>query len=212
MAKEKQSEVPVSPAARPYRDAMEKLAAGDLGAAVRGLLKVQGDFPETEEAYFVEEQLARIRRLWPAEAEKAGLTAENWTLVQERARKRRESAKLPRGAAFVVAVMGVLGAWALLVALAPGVAFLGRIEVPNIFRLVAGVAGAIAIADALGLLKLKWEAVNVFIVLVPVFMIVTFIGLTEAGDALGKVICGAALAAEAGAAWYMSRMSHHFTL
>lgn len=212
MAKEKQSEVPVSPAARPYRDAMEKLAAGDLGAAVRGLLKVQGDFPETEEAYFVEEQLARIRRLWPAEAEKAGLTAENWTLVQERARKRRESAKLPRGAAFVVAVMGVLGAWALLVALAPGTAFLGRVEVPYIFRLVAGIAGVISIADAFALFKLKWEAVNVFIVLVPVFMIVTFIGLTEAGDTLGKVICGAALAAQAGAAWYMSRQAHHFTL
>lgn len=211
MAKEK-TEAPVSPAARPYREAMEKLAAGDLGAAVRGLLKVQGDFPETEEAYFVEEQLARIRRLWPAEAEKAGLTEENWNLVQERAKKRRESAALPKGATFVVGVMAVLGAWALLVALAPGVAFLGRVEVPNIFRLVAGVAGAISIADALGLFKLKWEAVNVFIVLIPVFMIVTFIGVTEAGDALGKAICGLALAAEAGAAWYMSRMSHHFTL
>ena len=212
MAKERSNEAPVSPAAKPFRDAMDKLAAGDLGAAVRGMLNLHLQHTDTEEAYFVEEQLARVRRLWPEEAVKAGLTPEAWTQLQERAAKRRASAKRPKGAELPVAVMGVLGAWALLVALAPGTAFLGRVEVPYIFRLVAGIAGVISIADAFALFKLKWEAVNVFIVLVPVFMIVTFIGLTEAGDTLGKVICGAALAAQAGAAWYMSRQAHHFTL
>lgn len=212
MAKERANELPVSPAVKPFREAMERLASGDLGSAVRGLLQVHLQFPDTEEAYFVEEQLARVRRLWPEEAEKAGLTSEAWTQLQERAARRRASAKRPPGAPFVVGVMAVLGAWALLVAAAPGTAFLGRVEVPYVFRAVAAVAGIVALVDAFALFRLKWEAVNVFIVLVPVFMIVTFIGLTEAGDALGKAICGVALAAEAGAAWYMSRESHHFTL
>ena len=125
---------------------------------------------------------------------------------------RRTEAKRPPGAPFVVAVLAVLGTWALLVAAAPGTAFLGRIEVPYIFRAVAAVAGLIALADAFALFRLKWEAVNVFIVIIPVFMIVTFIGLTESGDAIGKVICGGALLAQATSAWYMSRNSHHFTL
>ena len=211
MAKER-NEPPVSPAAKPFRDAMDKLAAGDLGAAVRGMLQVHTNHLGTEEAYFVEEQLARVRRLWPAESEKAGLTADAWAGLQERAKKRREQAKRPKGAELPVAVMAVLGAWALLVAAAPGTAFLGRVEVPYVFRAVAAVAGLVSLADAFALFRLKWEAVNVFIVLVPVFMIVTFIGLTEAGDVLGKVICGVALAAEAGAAYYMSRQAHHFTL
>ena len=212
MAKAQANEIPVSPAARPFREAMERLAAGDLGAAVRGMLQVHVQYLGTEEAYFVEEQLKRVRRLWPQEAEKAGLTAEVWTQLQERAAKRRAEAKRPKGSEFVVGVMAVLGTWALLVAAAPGTAFLGRVEVPYVFRAVAAVAGLISLADAFALFRLKWEAVNVFIVLAPVFMIVTFIGLTESGDALGKVICGGALLAEAGAAWYMSRQSHHFTL
>jgi hypothetical protein len=212
MAKERANEPPVSPAAKPFREAMERLAAGDLGGAVRGMLLVHSQHTDTEEAYFVEEQLARVRRLWPQESEKAGLTEDAWKLLQERAARRRANAKRPKGAPFVVGVMAVLGAWALLVAAAPGTAFLGRIEVPYVFRAVAAVAGIVALADAFALFRLKWEAVNVFIVLVPVFMIVTFIGLTESGDTLGKVICGTALAAQAGAAWYMSRESHHFTL
>ena len=212
MAKQHANDPPVSPAAKPFRDAMERLAAGDLGPAVKGLLQVHTQHPDTEEAYFVEEQLARVRRLWPQEAEKAGLTEEAWKQLQERAAARRAAAKRPAGAPFVAGVMGVLGAWALLVALAPGTAFLGRLEVPYVFRAVAGVAGLVSLADAVALFRLKWEAVNVFIVLVPVFMIVTFIGLTESGDVLGRVVCGAALAAEAGAAWYMSKQAHHFTL
>ena len=212
MAKAHGNEIPVSPAAKPFREAMDKLAAGDLGAAVRGMLQVHLQYLDTEEAYFVEEQLARVRRLWPQEAEKAGLTDEAWKQLQERASKRRAEAKRPPGAPFVVAVMATIGAWALLVAAAPGAAFLGRVEVPYVFRAVAAVAGIVSLADAWALFRLKWEAVNVFIVLVPVFMIVTFIGLTESGDALGKVLCGAALLAEVGAAWYMSRHSHHFTL
>ena len=212
MAKAQANEIPVSPAARPFREAMEKLGAGDLGAAVRGMLQVHVQYLGTEEAYFVEEQLARVRRLWPQEAEKAGLTGEVWQQLQDRAAKRRSEARRPSGAPYVVAVMAGLGAWALLVAAAPGAAFLGRIEVPYIFRAVAAVAGVVSLVDAYALFRLKWEAVNVFIVLVPVFMIVTFIGLTESGDALGKVICGGALLAEAWAAWYMSRHSEHFTL
>jgi len=212
MAKAQANDIPVSPAAKPFRDAMDKLAAGDLGAAVRGMLQVHTQYLGTEEAYFVEEQLARVRRLWPEEAAKAGLTDETWTTLQTRAAKRRTEAKRPPGAPFVVAVLAVLGTWALLVAAAPGTAFLGRIEVPYIFRAVAAVAGLIALADAFALFRLKWEAVNVFIVIIPVFMIVTFIGLTESGDAIGKVICGGALLAQATSAWYMSRNSHHFTL
>lgn len=203
-------EPPQSPATKPYQDAMERLAAGELGPAVKGMLRIHEQYTETEEAWFVEEQLARVRRLWPAEAEKAGLTSEAWAALQERAAKRKAAAKLPAGGAAVVALLFVIGTWALVVAAAPGVAFLGRIEVPYIFRLVAGIAGAVAVADAFGLLKLKWEAVNVFIVLSPVFMIVTFIGLVESGDMLGRVVCGAALAAQAVAAWYMSKQSHHF--
>lgn len=211
MAKQATNEPLVSPAAKPFRDAMERLAAGELGPAVKGLLQVHEKFLDTEEAYFVEEQLARIHRLWPEEAEKAGLTGEAWKALQERAARRRAEAKAPAGAPFVVGVMSVLGLWALLVAVAPGTAFLGRVDVPYVFRAVAAVAGIIAIADAVALFKLKWEAVNVFIVLAPVFMIVTFIGLTEAGDVFGKVVCGTALAAEVGAAWYMSKQAHHFT-
>jgi hypothetical protein len=62
-------------------------------------------------------------------------------------------------------------------------------------------------------MKLKWEAVNAFIVLSPVFMIATFIGLTEAWDGrdhLAAVLCALALGAEAAAAWYMSKQSHRF--
>ena len=75
-AKAPSNDIPVSPAAKPFRDAMDKLAAGDLGAAVRGMLQVHTQYLGTEEAYFVEEQLARVRRLWPEEAAKAGLTDE----------------------------------------------------------------------------------------------------------------------------------------
>jgi len=140
MAKERANEPPVSPAAKPFREAMERLAAGDLGGAVRGMLQVHLQYPDTEEAYFVEEQLARVRRLWPEESQKAGLTEEAWKQLEERAARRRANAKRPKGAPYVVGVMAVLGAWALLVAAAPGTAFLGRVEVPYVFRAVAAVA------------------------------------------------------------------------
>ncbi len=202
---------PLSPAAKSFQEAMARLSAGDLGVAVRSMLEIHEKHPDTEEALFVEEHLARVRRLWPAEAEKAGLTSEAWNALQERAGKRRAGAKPPREVLGVIALLIAAAAWSFLAAAVPRVAFLGRLEeIPLIFRIVAGVVGALSLATGFGLMKMKWEAVNVFVILAPVFMIVTFIGLTEAGDVLGRVLCGAALAAEIAASWYMSKQSHRF--
>lgn len=194
-----------------YRAAMDALAAGDLGNAVPTLLDIQEKNPETEEAFFSEEHLARVHRLWPAEAEKAGLTAEAWAALQQRAAARR-AGKIPEGQDFVpIVVLVAAAAWCFLLAVAPNAALLGRgPDVPLLFRLVAVVVGSVSAADAFGLMKRKWEAVNVFIVLAPVFMIVTFIGLTESPDLVTRAACVIALAGEAYAAWYMSRNSNRF--
>lgn len=210
MAKEATS-APVSPVTKGYQDAMARLAAGDLTAAVRAMLRLHEEHPATEEAYFVEEQLARVRKLWPAEAEKAGLTADKWSALQSRAAERRAKAVMPNGVRAVVVLLLVAAAWSLLVAAAPRAAFIGKLaEVPLIFRLVAAIVGVTSAATGFAMIRLKWEAVNVFILLAPIFMIATFIGLTETGDAVGKVICGVALAAEVAAAWYMSKHSDVF--
>ena len=202
---------PASPATKPYQDAMARLSAGDLSAAVRSMLDIHQSYPETEEALFVEEQLARVRKLWPAEAERAGLTPEAWHALLERARTRRSGVKPPPAAMAVVALCVAAAAWSFLVAAAPRIAFLGRLEdVALIFRIVGAVTGVMSLLTAFGLMKMKWEAVNAFIVLAPVFMIVTFIGITESDDMLAKVLCAAALAAEVAAAWYMSKQSHRF--
>src|SRR4051812_10233716 len=179
-----------SPVTIAWQDAMTRLAAGDLAAAVPAMLAIHEQHPDREEAFFAEEHLARIRKQWPAEAEKAGLTAETWAAVQRRAVERR-SGKVPVGQDFVpIVTLVIAAAWSFLMVAAPNAALLGRgPEVPLIFRLVALVVGAISAGTAFGLMKLKWEAVNVFIILSPVFMIVTFIGFTESGDVLGKVLC-----------------------
>lgn len=211
MAKNRPETTTSSPATRPYQEAMERLLAGDLSTSVPALLRIHRDHPQTEEAFFAEEQLARVRRLWPAEAEKAGLDDAAWGELQARAAERHATGAMPTGAIAVVVILLALAAWALLVMVAPRAAFLGRMdEVPLVFRLAALVVGLAAAATAFGLLRRKWEAVNVFIILAPIFLIVTFIGLTEAADTLAKVLCGAALAAEIYAAWYMSRNSHLF--
>jgi len=201
----------VSAVTKAYQQAMADLAAGNLAAAVPALLEIHEKNLDTEEAYFCEEQLARVRRVWPAEAEKAGLTAEVWTALQKRAEARR-AGKVPEGQDFApIVVLVAAAAWSFLLAAAPAVALLGRgPEVPLLFRLVAIIVGSVSAGTAFGLMKRKWEAVNVFIVLAPVFMIVTFIGLTESGDAVGKIACGLALAAEIYAAWYMSKHSNRF--
>lgn len=210
MAKKRPETTTSSPATKPYQEAMERLLAGDLSASVPALLRIHRDHPGTEEAFFAEEQLARVRRLWPAEADKAGLTDAAWRELQEREAQRRATGAMPPGARAVVVILLVIAAWALLVMVAPRAAFLGRVDVPLVFRLASLIVGLATAATAFGLLRRKWEAVNVFIILAPIFLIVTFIGLTEAADPLGKVLCGAALAAEIYAAWYMSRHSHFF--
>lgn len=207
----KDYKIPVSAATKAYQDAMAKLSAGDLTSAVKGMLRIHSEHTSEEEAYFVEEQLARVRRMWPAEAEKAGLTAEAWNALQERARARRAGAKLSPADTGVVVLLLVIGAWSLLVAVAPRAAFVGRLaDVPLIFRLVGGVVGLTSAATAFGLMKMKWEAVNLFIILSPIFMVATFIGMTEAAFMAGKIICGVVMAAEALAAWYMSKQARRF--
>ena len=204
-------QIPPSPVTLAWQDAMTRLAAGDLGAAVPAMLEIHEKNPDREEAFFAEEHLARIRRLWPAEAEKAGLTPETWAIVQKRAADRR-AGKVPSGQDFVpIGMLLAAAAWSFLLVAAPNAALLGRgPEVPLVFRLVALVVGAVSAGTAFGLMKLKWEAVNVFIILSPVFMIVTFIGLTESGDIVGRAACVIALAAEIYAAWYMSKHSNRF--
>jgi hypothetical protein len=203
--------IPLSPAAKAYQEAMARLSAGDLGAAVRPMLDIHEQYPDSEEALFVEEQLARARRMWPSEAEKAGLTTDAWNALRERAAKRRAGIKPPPAAMGVIALVIAAAAWSLLAALAPRIAFLGKMEsLPLIFRIVAAVVGAMSLVTGLGLMKMKWEAVNAFIVLAPIFMIVTFIGMTEASDMAGKILCGAALAAEIAASYWMSKQSHRF--
>ncbi len=202
-----------APAPTEFQEAMTALSAGDLSGAVRRMLEIHRENLESEEAYFVERQLARVKRLWPAEAEKAGLDAAAWGALKERAAKRREGRRPPREAMAVIGLLVAVGAWALLVAVAPRTAFLGRVEVPVLFRIVGAAVGVYSLGTAFGLLKMKWEAVNLFLVLSPILLIVTFIGLAEAweaGDLLAKGICGVALLAEAAAAWYMSKNSHLF--
>ena len=205
---------PPSPASQAYSTAIRQLADGDFTTSIKALLEVQEKYPDTEEAYFVEEQLARVRRNWPAEAEKAGLTNEAWAALQARAAARRAGTKPPQGAFGVITLLVVVAAWCLAVTFAPHAAFLGKVdEVPLIFRIVSCVVGLVSAATAFGLMKLKWEAVNAFIVLAPVYMVITFIGVTssfEAHDVVAKIICLAALAAEIAAAWYMSKQSHRF--
>lgn len=203
---------PTSPVTRAYQDAMARLAAGDLSKAVPALLDIHASFSETEEAFFAEEQLARVRRLWPVDAEKAGLTADAWSAVQKRAADRR-AGRVPKGPDFApIVVLIAAAAWCFLLTAAPAAAFLGRgpADVPLIFRLVSAVIGAVSAATGFGLMKMKWEAVNVFIILSPVFMIVTFIGITESADVVGKGACVLALAGEIYAAWYMSKHSNRF--
>jgi hypothetical protein len=196
---------------RAYQAAMAKLAAGDLTAAVRSMLALHEAHPDSEEAFFVEEQLARVRRLWPAEAEKAGLNAAAWTALEARSTARRATRKPAPGDLYVIGVLLAAAAWTLLLAAAPHAAFLGQgPDVAPIFRLVAAVVGLVSAGAAFGLMKMKWEAVNVFIILSPVFMIVTFIGITESPTLVGKAACTVALAAEIGAAWYMSKHSRRF--
>jgi hypothetical protein len=203
---------PISPVTVAFQQAMAKLSAGELGVAIPAFLEIQTQHPESEEALFCQEQLERVRRLWPAESEKAGLTTEAWNSLQTRAAARK-AGKAPRGPDFAPIVLLVaVAAWCFALILAPHAAFLGRgpAAVPLIFRIVAFVVGAVSAGTAFGLMKMKWEAVNVFIILSPVFMIVTFIGFTESTDLTGKIVCALALAGEIYAAWYMSKFSHRF--
>ena len=195
-----------------YRAAMDRLAAGDLGAAVPVLLDIHEKNLQAEEAFFCEEHLTRIRRNWPVEAEKAGLTADAWAAVQKHAAERRAD-KAAEGQDFVaVGLCVAVAAWCFMMAAAPRAAFLGRgpDPVPLLFKIVSSVVGIVSAATGFGLMKRKWEAVNVFIILSPIFMIVTFIGLTEAGDTVGKALCAAALGLEIYAAWYMSKNANRF--
>src|SRR5204863_7124025 len=107
---------PPPPETKAYREAMEKLSAGDLTTAVRGLLEIHAAHADSEEGYFAEEQLTRIRRLWPEEAAKAGLTTEAWAAVQSRAQARRAGVKPPAGATPVIALLLLIAAWCFLVA------------------------------------------------------------------------------------------------
>src|SRR4051812_22813478 len=98
---------------------MTRLSAGDLTPAVKAMLEIHEQYLDSEEAFFAEEQLARVRRLWPAESAKAGLTDEAWKALQERAAKRRAAASPPKGAPAVIALLVVAAGWALMVTVAP---------------------------------------------------------------------------------------------
>src|SRR5438067_4522389 len=143
-----------------YREAMDKLGAGDLGFVVPVLLDIHEKNLQSEEAFFCEEHLARIRRNWPAEAEKAGLTADAWAAVQKRAAERR-AGKQPEGLDWVpIALLFAVTAWCYAVVAAPTAAFLGHgPDVPLLFRIVAFVVGSVSGATGFGLLKREWEAV-----------------------------------------------------
>lgn len=195
-------------ATKVYREALARLNDGDIVRGVKGMLRVLEEFPAAEEAYFAEEQIRRLERVYPAEMKEAGFDAPGFEAGRE---KRRASIQLDLPIKLLVGFVFAATAWVALLAIAPGIAMIGKgPEVPIILRIVAGIGAALGAWIAWGFLKMRWEAVNFFIVWLPPLLVLTFIGVIESPDFVARALTIIAFAAEIAAAWYVARFSKRF--